>query len=100
MGTLRTGTVIACTFAVSFFPAVSHAAAATGSAIPVETVVYEQGEKAQILAEGLSAYNHKDYANATILLREAVAGVHKHDIVARGLRQPFVHRVVDAVIGL
>ena len=74
MGTLRTGTVIACTFAVSFFPAVSHAAAATGSAIPVETVVYEQGEKAQILAEGLSAYNHKDYTNATILLREAVAG--------------------------
>ncbi len=69
MVALRAGTFIACTFALSFFPVFSYAAS-----IPVETVVYEQGEKAQILAEGLAAYNNKDYANATILLREAVAG--------------------------
>lgn len=74
MVALRAGTFIACTFALSFFPVFSHAAAVTGKTIPVETVVYEQGEKAQILAEGLAAYNNKDYANATILLREAVAG--------------------------
>lgn len=67
---LRAVFFVACSSALSAFPA----AAAAQLEIPVETVVYESGEKAQILAEGLDAYNSKDYGNATILLREAIAG--------------------------
>ena len=32
-------------------------------------------------------------------MREEIARIHIDDIVARGLRQTFVHRIVDAVIG-
>ncbi|MBP5156881.1 MAG: tetratricopeptide repeat protein [Treponema sp.] len=70
MVTLRTVFCAACSAALSSFPAVALAQ----PEIPVETAVYESGEKAQILAEGLAAYNNKDYGNATILLREALAG--------------------------
>ena len=32
--------------------------------------------------------------------RKEVASIHKHDIVARGLRKTFVHGIIDAAVGL
>lgn len=71
---LRAAACTACIAACLFLPVFSHAAAMYDREIPVETVAYDAGEWEQVLAEGLEAYNNKDYANATILLREALAG--------------------------
>ncbi|MBQ9537897.1 MAG: outer membrane protein assembly factor BamD [Treponema sp.] len=71
---LKAAAGLACGCACLFFPAFSHAAAVYDRDIPVELVSYESGELEQVLAEGLDAYNSKDFANATILLREALAG--------------------------
>ena len=51
-----------------------RASAVAGSAVPAGGTAYETDEREQLVAEGLAAYRQKDYANATILLREAVAG--------------------------
>ncbi len=66
----RTVCIAAC-LCLAFF---SHAAAVLDREIPVETVVYDADDWQQVLEEGLAAYNSRDYANATILLREALAG--------------------------
>lgn len=64
----------ACISACLFLPLFSHAATVLDGEIPVETVAYGADDWQQVLEEGLAAYNSKDYANATILLREALAG--------------------------
>ena len=66
----RTVCIAAC-LCLAFF---SHAASVLERDIPVETVVYDADDWQQVLEEGLAAYNSRDYANATILLREALAG--------------------------
>ena len=71
---LRAAACIAWSSVCAFVPVSSHAAAVFDRDIPVETVAYGKGEWEQVLAEGLDAYNGRDYANATILLREALAG--------------------------
>ena len=66
----RTACISAC-LCLAFF---SHAAAVLDKDIPVETVAYDADDWQQVLEEGLAAYNNRDYVNATILLREALAG--------------------------
>ncbi len=74
MVALRAKAFIVCTVALSFFSVFSQTTTVADKALSVETTAFESDEKAQLLEEGLSAYNNKDYANAIILLREAVAG--------------------------
>ncbi len=49
---------------------------------PGKVSTYDSKDKVQLLEEGLSAYNSKDYANAIILLRE---------VVSEGNANPDVH---------